>query len=207
MNKEKLKSVLGLLVILFLFVFLTYIVQTNLDKIEPYLGTSFLGMFLFVVIVALSIIIAPVSSVPLFPLASALWGWIIAALLGTLGWTIGAVVAFLLARRYGINLVKKVLPLDKIYKFEKKIPEKNLFFTVVFLRMVTPIDGVSYLFGLFNKMSLKSFTIATIIGLIPFSFAIAYVGSISIYYQAFVLLIALMIFIIGLIIAERKVKN
>jgi len=190
-----------------LFVFLTYITQTNLEKIEPYLGNSFLGMFLFVLIVALSIVLAPVSSVPLFPLASALWGWIIAALLGTLGWTIGAVIAFLLARKYGVDLVKRILPLNKIYKFEKRIPNKNLFLTVVLLRMVTPIDGVSYLFGLFSKMSLKSFTIATIIGLIPFSFAIAYVGSISIYYQIFILLIALVIFIIGLLIAERKIKD
>jgi len=126
--------------------------------------------------------------------------------LGIIGWTLGAVIAFTLARRYGVDLVKKILPIAKIYNFEKKIPNENLFLTVVFLRMVIPIDGVSYLFGLFSRMSLKSYTLATIIGLIPFSFVVAYLGSMPFYYMIIFLLIALIIFMIGVITAYYKKK-
>ena len=93
------------------------------------------------------------------------------------------------------------------HKFEKKVPEENLFWTLVFLRMIIPIDGVSYLFGLFSKMSLKSYTIATIIGLIPFSFAVAYMGSMPIQYQIILGLIAGIIFMIGILIAYYKKRG
>ena len=145
-----------------------------------------------------------ISAIPLFPIASALWGENITALLGVLGWTIGAVIAFVIARKYGVAIVGKMIPLKKLYKFEKKIPTGNLFFTVVFIRMVLPIDGLSYVLGLFSKMSLKSYTLATVIGLIPFCFVFAYLGAIPVYYQIIFLMIGLGVFLIGFLIAYYR---
>ncbi|MDP2951147.1 MAG: VTT domain-containing protein, partial [bacterium] len=117
-----------------------------------------------------------------------------------------SVIAFMLARKYGANLVKKFLPIEKIYKFEKKIPEKHLFLTVAFLTAVVAMDGISYVFGLFSKMSLRDYTLATIIGLIPFSFTSAYLGSVPFYYTILFLLTGLAILTIGIIIAYFKKK-
>jgi len=206
MEKEKIESIVGIILILSLFIFLSYLVQANLDFVKSYLDIGIAGMSLFTIIVALSIVLAPISSMPLFPLGSSLWGWILTGMLGVIGWTFGAIVAFMLAKKHGVSLVEKVLPIEKIYQFERKIPDKNLFLTVVFLRMVIPIDGVSYLMGLFSNMSLRSYTLASIIGLIPFSFTAAYLGSIPFYYQIIFASIALLIFLMGLLIAYYKKK-
>lgn len=207
MKKEDIKSAINLIFIIGLFIFLSYLAQNNLDFFNKYLDAGFLGMLVFIIILALSDIFVPISAIPLFPLASGIWGWVIAGILGVIGWTIGSIIAFILTRKYGIDLVKHFLPLKEIYRFEKKIPEEHLFLTVVFLRMVIPVDGVSYLVGLFTKMKLKSYTLATIIGLIPFSFVVAYIGSIPFYYEIIFLLMALVIFSIGLLIAYYKKRK
>jgi uncharacterized membrane protein YdjX (TVP38/TMEM64 family) len=206
MKREKINSILGIAFILILFAFCSYLVQSNIELVQSYLYAGFLGMMVFVILVILSIVIAPVSVVPLFPLASALWGWQTAGLLGTIGWTIGAVIAFALARSYGVGLVRKLLPIKRIYQFEKKIPEKNLFLTLVFLRMVTPMDGVSYIFGLFTNMTLRSYTLATLIGLVPFTFVVSYMGSMPFYFVILFLSIALALLALGLLVAYYK-KN
>lgn len=198
MDKKKIKSILGIIFILGLFVFLSYLVQVNMELFQQYFDIGIWGMGLFVLILASSIVLAPISSLPLFPLGSNIWGWVITGTLGTIGWLIGAIIAFVLARKYGIKLVRIILPIDKIHKFEKRIPHKKLFWTVVFFRLVIPVDGVSYLMGLFSRMSLGYYTLATLIGLIPFTFMTAYLGSIPFYYQAIILGMGTAIFIIAL---------
>lgn len=207
MEKENIRPAAGIVLILGLFILFSYLVQTNQGFFRQYIDIGIAGMLLFVLIIALSIILAPVSSIPLFPLGSGLWGWEVTGMLGTIGWTLGAVAAFMLARRFGVSIVRKVLPIKKIYRFEKRIPDENLFWTIVFLRMVTPIDGVSYLIGLFSNISLKSYTLATVIGLVPFTFITAYLGSAPFFYQIVFGSIALIVLLIGLLIACYRKKG
>lgn len=206
MDKEKIKSIIEIVFIVALFILCSYIVQVNLDFIKQYLDFGIVGMILFVVILALSVIIAPISSVPLFPLASGLWGVFIAGALGTIGWTIGAVVAFFLARKYGVSLVKRFVPMKNIYHFQDKVPEKNVFWTVVLIRVVSPID-ISYLMGLFSKMRLSHFALATFIGLIPFTFMTAYIGTASSFYQLIFMIIALSAFALVIIVLYLENKG
>ncbi len=204
MNKERIQSCIGIITIISLFVLFSYLIQSNLTFFRQHIDLGLSGMLLFILIVALSIIFAPISSVPLFPLGSNIWGWFITGILGTIGWTLGAIIAFLLARKYGIALVKKVLPLKKIYYVEQKIPQEHIFLTLVFLRMVIPIDGISYLMGLFSKMSLKTYTLATLLGLIPFTFMIAYLGIVPFYYQIIFVSIAFLVVLVGFILRLNK---
>src|SRR3989344_7364827 len=112
MISKKFKSVIGLALVVALFMIASYLVQKNSGFFYSYLNMGGFGMVLFVFIMILSIVIAPVSSMPLLPIASGMWSWQIAGILSIIGWTIGAVIAFLLAREYGVNLVGKVLPMD-----------------------------------------------------------------------------------------------
>jgi len=206
-KSEKVKAVIGIIIIVFLFILISYLVQSNIEFFESYFDFGIWGMGLFLIIVILSIVITPLSSVPLFPLASGLWGWPIAAVIGIIGWTIGAVTAFTLARRYGIALVEKIIPVSRIHQFEKKFPQEHVFWTVVFLRMIIPVDGLSYFLGLFSKISTRAYILATLIGVIPFSFAIAYLGSMTTTYQIVFSLTALVILIIGLTTAYHREKG
>ncbi len=198
--KEKLKPLLGIILIIAFFVFFSYSIKNNLGDIKSYIDYGISGMIIYMIIVIFSIVIAPISVVPLIPFASNLWGWELTAVLSIIGWTLGAIIAFVIARVYGVALVGKLIDLRKIQKLEKLIPEENLFLTIVFLRMVTPIDGVSYFFGLFTKVSLRKFTLATIIGITPFSFIIAYLGTVPLFYQIIVFLIMFTILFIGFVI-------
>jgi len=96
--------------------------------------------------------------------------------------------------------------MEKIEKFGRLIPDEHLFITVVFLTMVFPFDGLSYILGLFTKMKTKTYLIATILGLIPFSFVFSYLGTLSIAYQIAGFLLATLILIIS-ILRMSKIKN
>ncbi|MEA3329332.1 MAG: VTT domain-containing protein [Nanoarchaeota archaeon] len=206
MVNSKIKPLFGIVLIIILFLVFSYFVNKNLEFVKTYLDFGFLGMIVYIGIVISSIVLAPVTIMPLIPLASALWGWIMAAVLTIIGWTIGATIAFFLARKYGAPLVRKIVSLEKLDELEHRIPEKNIFFTIVLLRMTVPFDGLSYLFGLFTKIKFKTYILATLIGFIPFTFVVAYLGTIELKFQLIAFAIALIILAFGVLIAKKKSK-
>ena len=70
MISKKFKSVIGLALVVALFMIASYLVQKNSGFFYSYLNMGGFGMVLFVFIMILSIVIAPVSSMPLLPIAS-----------------------------------------------------------------------------------------------------------------------------------------
>jgi len=194
---EKTKAILEILFIIALFLLLSYLVQTNLEFFQKLMGNNIYGMIVYVLIAITAIVVAPVTSLPLISVASNLWGVNITTFLSVVGWSIGSIIAFILARNYGVDTIKKLISLGAIHKFEKKIPEENIFWGIVFLRMITPPDVLSYALSLFSKMKLSHYIVATVIGLIPFAFVWAYIGLIPFQYQIIILLTAGIIFLVG----------
>ncbi|MFB6246817.1 MAG: VTT domain-containing protein [Candidatus Pacearchaeota archaeon] len=114
---------------------------------------------------------------PLFPIATGIWGVIPTALLSLLGWLSGAMVAFLLARKYGIPLVKKIFPLREIERYQKHIPQENLLLGLIFLRIALNFDIINYLLGLFKHIKTRTFFGSILVVFTLYSFAFAYIGS------------------------------
>src|SRR3989344_5875171 len=162
---EKIKSVLAAVVVIFLFVLCSYVVQKNIGGVQTLVsdGGKF-SVLIYIGIVIVGVVIAPISAFPLLAIASNTWGWWYAGIYSIIGWTIGASIAFFIARHYGILLVKKFIPLKKIRALEKTIPTHNFFWWVVFLRMFLPVDVLSYALGLFSTMRFRSYFFATLIG-------------------------------------------
>lgn len=206
-NKEKIKSLAEIFLIIAFFIISSYIIQKNIETIGSLLNIGFFGLVFYVIIVVIAIVIAPVSAIPLIPLASQLWGWVASALLNITGWVIGATIAFVLARKYGTPLVSKFIKLEKIKKIEQFIPQKNVFWSLVFLRMIIPVDILSYALGLFSQISLRKYFLATLIGVTPFAFVFAYVGFISFRLQIIALAIALLIVFLGFLVAYYRKKK
>jgi uncharacterized membrane protein YdjX (TVP38/TMEM64 family) len=192
--KEKTKSFIGLLIILGLFILSSYLVRENIDLIKDLIGNDFLGILIYILITITAIVIAPISMMPLIPIASNIWGRVPTAIILIFGWTLGSIIVFYISRKYGVPLIKKFVSLEKINKLESKIPKENLFLDILLLRMIIPVDILSYALGLFSKVKFKTYFLATIIGLIPFAFVFSYLGTIPFYYQI------LGFFIVGLII-------
>ena len=194
MLSEKSKSFIGLLIILALFILSSYFVRNNIEFIKDLIGNDFSGILIYLLITITAIIIAPISMMPLIPIASNLWGWFYAGIIHIIGWTLGSIIVFFISRRYGVVLIKKFISLKKINKFESKIPKENLFIDLVLLRMILPIDILSYALGLFSKVDFKTYVLTTVIGITFFAFVFSFLGTVPIYYQL------IGFFIVGLIV-------
>lgn len=209
-RSDKIKSFTEIFIVVVLFILFSYLTQKNLETIKLFIGNGMFGMFFYVIIVVIAVVVAPISAMPLLPIASSLWGWFLAAVLSIIGWTIGALIAFVIARKYGLPIVKRFISIEKINHFENIIPQQNIFWSIVFFRMVIPVDILSYALGLFSQISGWKYFLATIIGVSPFAFFFSFFGKMPIFYQIIALLIALLIFFIGLglrIKYEKKAKK
>lgn len=133
------------------------------------------GACLFIFLNILDAVLAPGATLPLIPVASRAWGRVPAALVTTIGWTAGSIIAFMIARRWGAPIVKKLTSMDRLRQMKRYIPE-NLFWSVVLLRIVMPMDVLSYVLGLFTDMGGAEYAAATAIGVTPAAFVLAYVG-------------------------------
>ena len=120
-SSEQVKSFIGISIIVILFIISTVIVQRYLDFFNQYFDIGFLGIIIYVLIVIISIVVAPVSAFPLIPVAANLWGWVFGAVLNIIGWTIGSMIAFILARKYGVPLISKFIPMKRINNLVKLV--------------------------------------------------------------------------------------
>ncbi len=198
------KSVLSLLLIIFLFLLVSYLVQNNIGNIDDYIVEGYFGALMFIFIEITATVFAPISAIPLLPLMSEKYGWFIAGLLSIVGWTIGSVIAFLIARKYGSPLVRKLISLEKISEIEKRIPETNLFWSIVFFRMIIPVDILSYILGLFSRIKFNTYFWATLIGISPFAFILAYLGTLPLYYQISFFITGMLILVLGYLLYKKK---
>jgi len=196
LNKNTILSILGVAVILALFVFLSFITTSYENEINALAerGGVF-GMIAYVFVTVISVVVAPISTIPLIAAASGLWGWFMAAILSIIGWTIGAQIAFHLARSFGKPLIEKLISIEKLARFEKRFSKEHMFWTIVFFRIIIPVDILSYAVGLFSNVKSRVYFLATVIGISPFAFVLAYTGTLTVWLQFMVFLIVAVIFI------------
>jgi uncharacterized membrane protein YdjX (TVP38/TMEM64 family) len=133
------------------------------------------GVVVYIILNILDAVIAPGATLPLIPIAARAWGRVPAALVTTAGWTAGSLVAFYIARRWGSPIVKKLTSMERVKRLQPYVP-KNPFWSVVLLRLVVPMDVISYVLGLFTEMTGPTYALATALGLTPSAFILAYIG-------------------------------
>lgn len=185
MNKDRFRAWIVVVVTAVLFVVAAYGAREYRDALVGIVGVGgATGMVSYVLLTIVAVVVAPVSSAPLIPVATSLWGVLWAAILSIVGWTIGAMVAFALARRYGLRLMGRIAFAEKLESMRRRLPARNIFWTVVILRMTVPVDVLSYALGLFSPIGWREYFLATLIGVTPFSFVFAYAGILPIRYQA-----------------------
>src|SRR5262249_411240 len=132
---------------------------------------------------------APGASLPVIPVAARAWGRVPAALLTTAGWTLGSLVAFFVARRWGTPLVRRLTSAERVARLKPYIP-RNPFWSVVLIRLVLPIGVVRYGIGLLTDMRWWLFTAATALGFIPSALLLTSLGRMTRAYEIITLLIA-----------------
>ena len=111
-----------------------------------------LGALVFIFFMILSTVVPPVTIFPLIPFVGVVLGPFATMIYCVIGWTIGSVMSFWIARHLGRPFLARYISLDKIDEWGNKIPEKNEFLALLLLRMATPVDVLSYAVGLFCRI-------------------------------------------------------
>jgi len=194
-----LKLWLTIILLLGIFVFTSYLAQKYDTQLQQYLQTagSLKGAFLFIILTILTVIIAPITTLPLISVLANAWGSFLVGILTIIGETIGAMLAFYIAKKYGRPLVGRLTSEKSLIKIEGFIPEKpeHAFFTVVFLRIAIPADILSYALGLFSNIGTWTYFTATLVGVVAPSMFFAYTGTLPVKYQVFILTAGLLFII------------
>ncbi|MEK7571528.1 MAG: VTT domain-containing protein [Patescibacteria group bacterium] len=151
-------------VLILLFVIPSYEKEITTFSLEHPL----LAPLIIIVLRMIAIIIPPIPggvvSFALIPILGWFWSYIYAMI----GITLGAIIAFFIARKFREPVVSKFVPLQQLHTWEGKLSKRTEFLAFLGIRMTTgPImDFISYVAGL-SKISFGKFLLATLIAEIP----------------------------------------
>lgn len=140
-------------------------------------GHTFASYAAFVGLIFAATVLMPVTAMPVVPVVAPIFGPFLTGVLSVIGWTTGAAVAFLIARRFGRPLLSRYVPLNQLDDALARIPPETRFMTIVLIRMTLPVDIMSYALGLVVAIPFVPYLIATTVGVTWFSFAFAYAGN------------------------------
>lgn len=202
----KRKEIVGGLVLIVLFVAASFFARSSHEQIVQYLDFGIAGMAVYVLAGVVIALVSPMSIIPLIPIASALWGPLLTALLSVLIWTGEAALAFAIARYLGQPFVARLVDIRTISKYEKILGEKHIFWNIAFMRLALPIDLISYAIGLFTSIKLSLYIAASAAGIIPFAFLVTYASEAPLAFQIFVGLGLLALLYIGFKKVQKRAQ-
>jgi uncharacterized membrane protein YdjX (TVP38/TMEM64 family) len=137
---------------------------------------SFMSAFILALLMCGATVIAPVTLLPVVPMIAPILGPCTTAISVWIGWTLGAGIAFVIARYGGRPILTRFMSLERLDSLQKRVPENSHFLLVFALRLIVPVDLLSYALGLFSTISFLTYMLASILGILWFSFAFAYLG-------------------------------
>jgi len=134
-----------------------------------------LGPVLFVVASALSAMLAFLSSALLVPSAVTLWGRAPTMALLWLGWMLGGLLAYSLARRFGPVLVRKLVSPKWLERFSARVSAEMPWGVVLLLQSALPSELPGYLLGLAGYPRAR-YLAALAIAELPFAIGVVLAG-------------------------------
>jgi uncharacterized membrane protein YdjX (TVP38/TMEM64 family) len=204
--REYWKEYLWLAIVGGILITAVFLVRKHEDWIGRFIERhTFWGVFLYLILNVLDAVLAPGATLPLIPVASQVWGRVLAALATTAGWTLGSLIAFLIARRWGYPIVRKLTSIRRVRSMRGYIPD-DLFWSIVFARLVLPMDVISYVLGLFTHIGWWEYLVATALGVTPSAFLLTYLGQLPHAYEVMAFGIGTML-LIGSFLVKRRRKG
>jgi uncharacterized membrane protein YdjX (TVP38/TMEM64 family) len=134
------------------------------------------GIAVYISVIALSVVISPIPGAPLTVAAGAVWGAIPAGIYSVIGGFLGGLIAYFIGKTLGRSAILALT--GKIIYFSKQRGEIYLGWVIFFTRLlpVLSFDLISYAAGL-TGLSLPIYATATLLGMIPSTFFLTYLGS------------------------------
>lgn len=202
---------LGLLLILNVALLSLYIgihhELLNVESIKNFIISYGTSPVVYMLVMALSIVVSPIPSMPLAATSGALFGPFLGAFYSVIGGTIGAITAFYIARVFGRGFVERIL--KGHIDFRDSYTGKYITYFVFFSRMlpVFQFDIISYGAGLTN-ITLKKFAAATFFGMMPMTLLFTYYGRVmfsgDFFSAVFSTLVIAAIFLVPVLVKKYK---
>ena len=171
------KSVLIGLVVAFMAIVVLYFVVTSFFGVslqidaEPFKdwveARGAFGVLVFILVMALSVLFAPIPNVPIFIAAGLAWGPVLGTVYCMAGLTLGSAIAFQVSRTFGRKHVTKLIGRKYARKIDRLVG--NMGGRVVFLTRLMPgvnFDWISFVAGM-TAVPFKTFIIFSFLGMIP----------------------------------------
>jgi uncharacterized membrane protein YdjX (TVP38/TMEM64 family) len=150
---------------------------------------------------ALAVLITPIPSLPLDVAAGEFFGPFWGTLYSSIGALGGAVISFAIARFLGREFIERFL--GGHINFCRICSDKLLTKIVFFSRLlpVVSFDIISYGAGL-TKMSLRNFSLATFLGMLPLTFLYNTFGSVLVVGKWLTIILGLILVVLFFLIPE-----
>ncbi|MHA1762797.1 MAG: TVP38/TMEM64 family protein, partial [Promethearchaeota archaeon] len=145
--------------------------------VNPIYLLGIIGIFLFLLIMALQGVIAPIPSEVVLIATGMIYGFVVGGIMGTIGSVAAGIFCFFLSRKGGRPLAEKFVGTNALLLIDELIHKygSGIIFVGRFLPFI-PFDPVSYASGLVD-MDSKKYSLATFLGSIPRAFFYAYLGA------------------------------
>ncbi len=174
-TKKKIVYILAFLLLIFSIYLLTLLLGEKIKPIiknplavrEFVLKFKILSPIVFILLVALQVIFAPIPGQVIGIASGYIFGTVFGTLFCILGLLLGSFLAFLLSRKFGRPFVEKIISKEKISKLDNKVLKYGLFpLFLVYLLPTFPDDLICFLAGL-SKIKTKDFLFISTIGRLP----------------------------------------
>ena len=134
------------------------------------------GLVVFVLLTAISAMIAFVSSAVLIPVAIYVWGPAVSFLLLWFGWFIGGLAAYAVGRYLGRPVVRRLARSGALERQERWVRSGGRSLaTVLLIQLAIPSDLAGYVFGLI-RCPLAPFVIALALAEVPYALGAVLLG-------------------------------
>lgn len=167
-----------------------------------------LAALVFVLIQILQVVAAPIPGEMTGFVGGFLFGKVWGSVLSTIGLTLGSILAFWVARKFGMRFVEKVVKKHYIEKFNFFVTHKGLYITfIMYLLPGFPKDALCYFLGL-TRLRFLDFVLMNLFGRFPGTLILTMQGSAvrEGQYQAFFwLLVVTVVLIIGLYFSRNYI--
>lgn len=186
---DKLKGVLTAALVFLLLFSLLFLIRgwaggyfDSVDGMREYIGSyGLMGPLVLTVIQALQVVLTVLPGFLGCIVGASLFGALGGFFCNYIGISAGSIAAFLLARRFGSSLVRKMVPVEKYQRCVDWVNGKRSHTAVLFLAILLPLapdDFLCYFSGL-TGMSARRFTWIIVVGkpwcILAYSLIFAYI--------------------------------
>lgn len=166
------------------------VLRRTLDATAPVIAEHPLwGAVIFILLSALSAMVAFFSSALLLPVALEAWGKAVCVLLLWVGWMLGGACAYGIARHFGRPVVRRLTSSDLLHRYEERLSRRTPFGLVLLFQLAVPSEIPGYVLGL-ARYGLRRYLLVLALAELPYAVGTVYLGA-SFLEQRTVVLLAL----------------